>query len=37
MDSEKKHNCIICGAVILKIHCKIKCDNCGYIRDCSDP
>tara|TARA_X000001036_G_scaffold324122_1_gene302622 strand:- start:1075 stop:1203 length:129 start_codon:yes stop_codon:yes gene_type:complete len=34
---EEKHYCIICGAKILDVHCKIKCQNCGYTRDCSDP
>jgi len=27
----KEHACIICGAKILDVHCKIKCQNCGYI------
>ena len=29
--------CDICGAVMLEKQCKIRCPNCGYTRDCSDP
>jgi hypothetical protein len=29
--------CWICGAVSLDVHCKIICQNCGFMRDCSDP
>ncbi len=28
--------CDICKSSMLAIHCKIKCQNCGYTRDCSD-
>ena len=29
--------CEICASKTLKLHCKIICYNCGFIRDCSDP
>ena len=29
--------CILCGAETLDNSCKVKCLNCGYTRDCSDP
>ncbi len=29
--------CEICSSETLKLHCKIICNNCGFIRDCSDP
>ena len=30
--------CDICNAVmIIEVHCKLRCTNCGYTRDCSDP
>ena len=29
--------CILCGAKTLDNSCKVKCLNCGYTRDCSDP
>lgn len=33
-----KNICIICGSEdIIELKCKIKCRNCGYTRDCSDP
>jgi uncharacterized Zn finger protein (UPF0148 family) len=31
------HHCDLCGARMFEKHCKIRCPNCGYIRDCSDP
>ena len=31
-------SCIICDSSnILERKCKIICQNCGYMRDCSDP
>lgn len=27
----------ICGSRMLSVKCKIRCPNCGYTRDCSDP
>ena len=30
-------NCEICGARMVQRQCKIRCLNCGYTRDCSDP
>ena len=30
-------HCDICGAVMVSRQCKIRCPNCGYTRDCSDP
>jgi hypothetical protein len=29
--------CDICGASMTGLHCKLRCVNCGFIRDCSDP
>jgi uncharacterized Zn finger protein (UPF0148 family) len=29
--------CEICGCVMIERSCKIKCPNCGFTRDCSDP
>ncbi len=29
--------CDICGTVMLDLHCKLRCTNCGFMRDCSDP
>lgn len=30
-------SCEICKAKTVKLHCKIICHNCGFMRDCSDP
>ena len=27
----------ICGCSMIDQKCKIKCPNCGFTRDCSDP
>ena len=29
--------CILCGGETRDNSCKVKCRNCGYTRDCSDP
>lgn len=29
--------CEICGCEMVERSCKIKCPNCGFTRDCSDP
>lgn len=29
--------CEICGTLMLQRQCKIRCPNCGFTRDCSDP
>ena len=29
--------CDICGFLMLDVHCKLICRNCGFMRDCSDP
>lgn len=29
--------CWVCGGPVLKRHCKIVCQACGFTRDCSDP
>lgn len=34
---EKTWMCDICGNVMLNLHCKLRCTNCGFMRDCSDP
>lgn len=28
--------CLICGAAMLGVQCKLICPNCGYREDCSD-
>ena len=30
-------SCDICGSQMIEQKCKIRCPNCGYTRDCSDP
>jgi hypothetical protein len=30
-------DCWVCGAAIIAMHCKIVCNHCGFMRDCSDP
>ena len=35
---EEEDRCIICGSSdILELKCKIQCQNCGFLRDCTDP
>jgi len=29
--------CDVCGSELIGVHCRLRCLNCGYIRDCSDP
>jgi hypothetical protein len=29
--------CDLCGSPMRESHCKLVCDQCGYVRDCSDP
>lgn len=29
--------CWLCGGPVAKRHCKIICQVCGFMRDCSDP
>ena len=29
--------CDLCGNTMVERNCKIRCLNCGYTRDCSDP
>ena len=29
--------CDRCGAAMIELHCKLRCDNCGFMRDCNDP
>ena len=29
--------CDLCGSRMVERNCKIRCLNCGYTRDCSDP
>jgi len=32
----KKEYCDICNdPMVIELHCKLKCTNCGYTRDCS--
>ena len=36
---DKSHDltCDICGCAMIEQKCKIRCPNCGFTRDCSDP
>ncbi|NQW23368.1 MAG: hypothetical protein HQ475_07990 [SAR202 cluster bacterium] len=36
-DKSYELNCEICGFTMIEHSCKIKCPNCGFTRDCSDP
>lgn len=29
--------CWLCEEPVIKRHCKIVCQRCGFMRDCSDP
>ena len=29
-------HCLLCDAVMIAIHCKYECHNCGFRIDCSD-
>lgn len=29
--------CLVCGAPAVVAQCRIRCQVCGYVRDCSDP
>ena len=29
--------CGRCGAAMIELHCKLRCDYCGFVRDCTDP
>jgi hypothetical protein len=29
--------CWLCNGPVVKRHCKIVCEQCGFVRDCSDP
>jgi rubrerythrin len=29
--------CDLCGHRMLDLHCKLRCQACGFVRDCSDP
>jgi rubrerythrin len=37
VDRDDGLTCEICGTRMLQRQCKIRCPNCGYTRDCSDP
>jgi hypothetical protein len=30
-------NCANCGRELVERGCKVRCSNCGYFEDCSDP
>ncbi len=34
---EPDDTCDLCGAQMIGLHCKLRCINCGFMRDCSDP
>ncbi len=34
---EDDTTCWVCGGPVVKRHCKIICQVCGFTRDCSDP
>lgn len=36
-DDRRWVRCDFCGAPMLAVHCKLKCEACGFVRDCSDP
>ncbi|MFP4631859.1 MAG: hypothetical protein ACOCT0_00965 [Halobacteriota archaeon] len=36
-DSEDSARCPLCGGDVVRHHCEIRCLNCGFLRDCSDP
>jgi len=36
-DGPEDVTCDVCGARMLNLHCKLRCENCGFFRDCSDP
>ena len=36
-DRDNDLTCEICGFRMLSRQCKIRCPNCGFTRDCSDP
>jgi ribosomal protein L37E len=40
-DEAEHERCDVCGALVARetygLHCKIRCLNCGFTRDCSDP
>lgn len=35
--TQNESSCEICGWVMVARKCKIRCPNCGFTRDCSDP
>jgi hypothetical protein len=35
--SEEGEVCWVCGGSVIERHCKIVCQVCGFMRDCSDP
>ncbi len=37
IDKNYDLTCEICGCSMIERNCKIKCPNCGFTRDCSDP
>lgn len=36
-ESPRIWTCDLCGTSMLDRHCKLVCQGCGYVRDCSDP
>ena len=36
-ETRETWQCDICGVVMLDLHCKLRCVNCGFMRGCSDP
>ena len=36
-DRDDGLTCEICGFRMVSRQCKIRCPNCGYTQDCSDP
>ena len=37
MKGRELPRCDLCGAMMEDVQCKLRCRNCGYMRDCSDP
>lgn len=32
-----RQTCPRCGMGLFRVHCKLVCEQCGVVRDCSDP
>ena len=34
---ERHYDCDCCGSTMVDAQCKVRCPNCGFLRDCTDP